>query len=195
MKEPMNRAVLEHKALIRKELRQALAAFGAQERAAASEQLCRRLAQLPVWHAARSILAFVPMATEPDIRPVLLEALGAGRELAFPRFEATAGVYELCRVGLWDELVPGRFGVMEPDAGCPIILRNQLDLILVPGIGFSINGDRLGRGKGYYDRLLSGVSGFRCGVAFDCQIVTSLPVEPHDVRLNGILTPTRWQQI
>ncbi|MBP9903534.1 MAG: 5-formyltetrahydrofolate cyclo-ligase, partial [Verrucomicrobia bacterium] len=69
---------------------------------------------------------------------------------------------------------------------------NRLDLVLVPGVAFDPRGGRLGRGQGYYDRLLAGVRGTKCGVAFDEQIVDAVPVGPLDIRLNCILTPTRW---
>ncbi|MEY2466031.1 MAG: 5-formyltetrahydrofolate cyclo-ligase, partial [Verrucomicrobiota bacterium] len=67
-----------------------------------------------------------------------------------------------------------------------------LDLILVPGVAFELHGRRLGRGKGFYDRLLADMRGTTCGVAFDEQIVAEIPVEPHDVHLDYLLTPTRW---
>jgi 5-formyltetrahydrofolate cyclo-ligase len=68
-------------------------------------------------------------------------------------------------------------------------------LILVPGVAFDLRGGRLGRGRGYYDRLLSGLQGYRCGVAFDEQIVDRVPLEPHDASLNCILTPSRWVEL
>ena len=86
----------------------------------------------------------------------------------------------------------GKFGVREPAERCAPVPLNRLDLVLVPGIAFDIRGGRLGRGQGYYDRLLSAVTGLKCGVAFDEQIVDAVPVGPLDVRLNCILTPTRW---
>jgi 5-formyltetrahydrofolate cyclo-ligase len=55
-----------------------------------------------------------------------------------------------------------------------------------------MDGRRLGRGKGYYDRLLAAVRGAKCGVAFDQQVVSEIPVEPHDILMNFTLTPTRW---
>jgi 5-formyltetrahydrofolate cyclo-ligase len=67
-------------------------------------------------------------------------------------------------------------------------------LVLVPGVAFDLRGRRLGRGKGFYDRLLADAGGLKCGVAFDEQIVTEIPVEPHDVSVDCILTPTRWIQ-
>ena len=70
---------------------------------------------------------------------------------------------------------------------------NRLDLVLVPGVAFDLNGRRLGRGKGYYDRLLAEFEGWTCGVAFDQQVVEAVPSEPHDMRLTCLVTPTRWQ--
>jgi 5-formyltetrahydrofolate cyclo-ligase len=191
----MNDPVDDPKAALRRDLRRAVAAITPEEHAEFSALICQRLRELPRWRDAATILAFCPLADEPNLEPLITEAFAAGRRLAFPRFDAITGGYEVCLARSWDELAPGRFGVLEPAACCPRLMVNQLDFALVPGIGFSLVGDRLGRGKGYYDRLLAGIPGFRCGVAFDCQLVTSLPVEPHDVRLNGILTPTRWQLI
>jgi 5-formyltetrahydrofolate cyclo-ligase len=68
----------------------------------------------------------------------------------------------------------------------------RLDLVLVPGIGFDVSGRRLGRGQGFYDRLLAGIAGTKCGVAFDQQVVGQIPAEKHDASMNFILTPTRW---
>jgi len=191
----MSNPVEDPKGLVRRELRRAVSAITREERAGFSAQLCERLRLLTPWRQAACVLVFCPLPDEPDVKPVITEAFATGRPLSFPRFDGETGAYELCQTRAWDELVPGRFGVLEPAAYCPRLMANQLDFALVPGIGFSLDGDRLGRGKGYYDRLLARIPGFKCGVAFDCQLVTRLPAERHDIRLNGILTPTRWQLI
>jgi 5-formyltetrahydrofolate cyclo-ligase len=72
---------------------------------------------------------------------------------------------------------------------------NRLDFAIVPGVAFTLEGRRVGRGKGHYDRLLSSVGGVKCGVAFDEQIVEAIPVEPHDVRMDWIVTPTRLARL
>ena len=72
---------------------------------------------------------------------------------------------------------------------------NRLDLVLVPGVAFDLQGRRLGRGRGFYDRLLADVDGIKCGIAFDEQMVNEVPAGPPDVRLNFILTPTRCVEI
>ena len=74
-------------------------------------------------------------------------------------------------------------------------MLNSLDLVLVPGLGFDAAGHRLGRGRGFYDRLLVQIAGTKCGVAFDEQMRPSIPAEQHDILLNCILTPTQWLEI
>jgi 5-formyltetrahydrofolate cyclo-ligase len=93
------------------------------------------------------------------------------------------------------DLETGAFGIREPAARCAVEPLNKLDLILVPGVAFDLTGHRLGRGKGFYDQLLTAVRGKTCGIAFDQQIVREVPVEPHDKVLNCILTPTRWIEL
>ncbi len=184
------------KAELRRKLRSEAGRFSAAERAAASLQICQRLKEQPVWKQAKAILFFSPLPDEPDIHPLLLEALAAGKAAVLPRYSAGQGHYEACQVRDLDrELQTGAFGVREPVSACPIFDLKKLDLALVPGVGFVFDGFRLGRGKGYYDRLLAETAGFKCGVAFDWQLAVDIPAEPHDIRLDGILTPTRWHEV
>jgi 5-formyltetrahydrofolate cyclo-ligase len=81
--------------------------------------------------------------------------------------------------------------VREPAASCVEIPLNKFDLVLVPGAAFDLNGSRLGRGQGFYDRLLEKVSGVKCGVAYDFQLLEKIPTEPHDAKVDFILTPSR----
>ncbi len=103
-------------------------------------------------------------------------------------------LYAACQIrDFTQDLQTGRFGIREPRDTCAKIPLNRLDLILVPGLAFDLDGRRLGRGKGYYDRLLAPYRGQACGVAFDQQIVPEVPAGSLDVRLSYILTPARWQ--
>ncbi len=186
----------EIKAALRRQLRERLQSLSAEERSEASAQIRQRLAEQPVWQKARSILFYVPTHNEPDLWSLAIEALGLGKLVALLRHAADTDSYAPCLIREPSgDLQPGRFGILEPAAHCPVFDVKQLDLVLVPGIGFTIDGGRLGRGKGYYDRLLAEVPGFKCGVAFDCQMAGEIPLEPHDVRLNCILTPTRWHLV
>lgn len=184
------------KALLRTRIRAALHSLSRAEREARAAAGRARLRRQPLWREAGAILFYAPVGDELDLWPLLLGALTEGKTVALPRFVAAASAYEAA--GVSDparDLRPGRFGIREPGPGCPAIPLNRLDLILVPGIAFDLCGHRLGRGQGFYDRLLSRVSGLKCGVAFDEQVVPALPVEPHDVRVDCILTPTRWLRL
>jgi 5-formyltetrahydrofolate cyclo-ligase len=184
------------KAGIRRQLRAKLNRMTAAEREEASARIRERLAGQSAWQQARSILFFTPAGHEPDLWPLAIEAQRRGQLVALLRYAPATDAYLPCLIhDLAHDLQAGRFGILEPAAHCPIFDAKQLDLALVPGIGFTPAGGRLGRGKGYFDRLLAQVPGFKCGVAFDCQLVADLPLEPHDVRLNCILTPTRWHLV
>ena len=186
----------EAKALLRRQLQEKLKRLGPEERAVASREIRRRLIEQPIWQAAQSLLLYAPTADEPDIWPLVDDALAQGRQVMLPRYLPAAGLYVACRLRQpARDLAPGQFGILEPTAECPRFDVKRLDLAVVPGIGFSRNGGRLGRGKGYYDRLLTEVAGFKCGVGFDCQVAAEFPLEPHDVRLNCILTPACWHWV
>jgi 5-formyltetrahydrofolate cyclo-ligase len=192
----MNQEEEVEKVELRSLIRGRLKAMSALELADGSVAICNRLREQPVWSQAQVVLAYVPMTQEPDIWPLVVEAIKSGRQVALLRHAHDGDNYVPCMVRDFDrDLCPGKFGIMEPAPHCPIADLMRLDFVLVPGIGFTFNGGRLGRGKGYYDRVLAGVPALKCGVAFDCQIVEEIPLAPHDVRLNCILTPTRWQMV
>ncbi len=139
------------------------------------------------------VLFYAPLPEELDVWQLATKTLAAGKMVALPRFDSAKGTYVACRIqNLTSDLESGRFGIREPKANCPKLALNELDLVLVPGVAFDLQGRRLGRGKGYYDRLLATMRGVTCGIAFDQQILSEIPVEPHDLIVNCILTPTRW---
>jgi 5-formyltetrahydrofolate cyclo-ligase len=141
------------------------------------------------------VLFYAPLPGELDLWPLAADALAGGKTVALPRFVPARRSYIACQVqDLERDLEPGHFGIREPGARCPPILLNGLDLLLVPGVAFDLHGRRLGRGKGFYDQLLAGVRGLKCGVAFEQQLVDAVPAGRNDVCMNCILTPTRWVQ-
>ena len=189
----MNTDILRSKEALRKQQYAANKSISSAERTAAAELIRARFKDLEVWHNSRSILFYAPLPDEPDIWPLLADAEAAGKAIMLPRYSANDHAYFAGQVvNLNKDLHAARFGIREPVADCPAFPLNQLDLILVPGVVWSGTGYRIGRGQGHYDRLLAAVSGVKLGVAFDWQFTDAIPVQPHDIRLNCILTPTRW---
>ncbi len=156
-----------------------------------SALLRERVRRSPAWTEAATVLLFVPRPDEPDVWPLIADALSEGRQVGLPSFDPLTGVYGARRVrDPAADLVPGRYGLEEPQGGCPPIPLAGLDLVLVPGLAFTTDGGRLGRGGGFYDRLLAATGAVRMGAGLDEQIVPWLPLEPHDVDLDYILTPS-----
>lgn len=177
---------------LRVKIRAAVKNLPPDKRKSDSEKICARLNAQPFFQTARSILFFASLPEEPDLWPLLNETLAGKKMIALPCFDADAEVYQPRRVmDLHVEILSGKFGIREPVEDCMAIPPDDLDVVLVPGVAFGLDGHRLGRGKGYYDRLLQNFSGTKAGIAFDEQIVDVVPSEPNDVRMTTVLTPTR----
>jgi len=174
-------------------MRARLKTFTPAQRTSASEQLSRRLESQPAWRQAAILLCYHALPTEPDISGLMHDALAQGKTVALPQFDAQSNCYRAAQVRDWNaDLGTGRFGIPEPAAHCPSVPLNQLDFVLVPGVAFDLRGRRLGRGGGFYDRLLGEVHALKCGVGFDEQLQLEIPVESHDILLDCIVTPSRW---
>ncbi|HXE42892.1 MAG TPA: 5-formyltetrahydrofolate cyclo-ligase [Candidatus Baltobacteraceae bacterium] len=163
-------------------------------RIAESIELCARLeAQL---RSAHTILFFAPMQDELDVWLLMQKFLEAKKICALPFFNSSTQHYSARRVcDLENDVAVGKFNIREPNSDCEEMALDRFDLVLVPGLAFDENGDRLGRGHGFYDRILANASGVKCGVAYDFQLVENIPVEPHDAKVNFIVTPKRCAKV
>jgi len=191
-----NHGLDKQKAGLRSRIRARLDKISAARRAAASLKLCARLEEQSFFQTAATILFFAPLPDEADVWPLLPEALAAGKIVALPQFDAATQNYVVRRVQNFpDEIVPGQFRVREPKPDCAIIPLEKFDLVLVPGVAFDLRGNRLGRGRGFYDRLLQKVRGLKIGIAFDEQVVKEVPAGKPDVPVNFILTSERCSAV
>lgn len=183
------------KADLRSRMRTLLKGLDPGRRITDSECIARRIQALACWRRARVVLLYAPLPDEPELGSLIHDALATGRQVALPVFLPDRGVYGIR--GILDpgeDLMIGRHGVREPGPKCPELAPEAVDLAVVPGLAFTPDGWRLGRGGGYYDRLLAALGAVRCGVARDEQMLDRLPVETHDVRLDVVVTPsaTHW---
>jgi 5-formyltetrahydrofolate cyclo-ligase len=175
---------------LRREVRARLKTMSPELQRRDSARACEVFLAQEAYRRAKTLLLYVPLPGEADVRWVMDRAVRDGKAVALPRFVPETGAYGAFLVG--DEpLAPGPFGVLEPGAGRPVAV-NRLDLIMAPGLGFDARGRRLGRGKGFYDRLLSGAAGLKCGLCFEEQLLAEIPAEPHDVGVHCLATPSRW---
>lgn len=116
-------------------------------------------------------------------------ARGAGKTVAFPRCEAGGKLSLWVPAGL-EDLEIGRYGIWEPaPARCKPLQPGQVEFAIVPGLAFDAAGRRLGRGVGYYDRLLKGMRATKVGFAFSCQLLPAVPVWGQDVGMDALALP------
>jgi 5-formyltetrahydrofolate cyclo-ligase len=182
--------VAEEKAALRGTMRERLRSVRSEDWAAAAAAVDAWIGSLPEWKAAEWVGAYAAMPGELDVDRLVARVMKEGRRLAMPGWDADRGGYGFREVvDPVRDLVVGRFGIQEPAKGCAWVDVGRLDFVLVPGIAFDVLGGRLGRGKGFYDRLLAGTVGVTCGVGADVQCVASVPMEPHDVRMNLVTVP------
>lgn len=163
-----------------------------------SEMALATLVELPDYRAAQTVLWYLDCRSELRTRYAIPAALTAGQRIIVPYCTVDdAGANKL---GLWwlqsmDELVVGKWKILEPPRerwGEPgkEVTPEELDLVMVPGVGFSRSGGRMGNGQGYYDRLLERVRP-DCrliGLCYECQLFDELIVGPHDVFMDKVVT-------
>lgn len=151
------------------------------DRTLRSVQLWARVAELPEYERARTVMAFASMPSEPDTDGLFARLARDGKVLVLPRIVGDrlepALVGEGTTVATW--------GIHEPTG--PAVDPASIDLVIVPGVAFTERGGRLGHGKAYYDRFLPGTRAFTVGACFHEQLVDDLPLEPHDVVLDRVI--------
>lgn len=178
----------ENKSAVRRRMLDTLRALSRERRDVLSASLRRALSTFRPLRDARTIVAFAPVSTEPMVDPLLDAWRAEGRRILLPRTLDEPGTMELVELeGPMCALASGPLGIRTP-TGSSSRLR-EVDAILVPGVAFDPRGGRLGRGGGYYDRLLAELGAvMTIGVAFGCQIERELPREPHDRKVRYVAT-------
>ncbi len=172
------------KSELRAALRREVAALTEQYRAAAARSIAAAIEVSARFATARTVAAFVPLADEVPLREALAGWCSA-RRVVVPRVEGDTMRFFEYRP---EALHRGAFGIDEP-VGTDECRPSEIDVMIVPGIAFTPNGGRMGRGRGYYDRYLSQPEAariHRIGVCFRCQLRRELPLEPHDIAMDEV---------
>lgn len=180
------------KSVVRAQARELVARLTVDARERASIEICRRVTLL-LSGTSGVVAAFWPLDSEPDIRGAIRPLAAEGR-LAIPRFDEAAKSIELALVRDTErELVADRRRVFQPGASCPRVEVGEARILLVPGLAFDGRGNRLGRGGGFYDRLLAPLRDLAVGprvvgVCFACQRLGAVPVDEHDCPVDMLVS-------
>jgi len=162
---------------------------GAEERNRQSAAICTHVLASGLYRQCDALCGYVPMTREADVTPILMDALRSGRTLLLPRVEEE-GRMTLRLVGSLEELIPGAYGIPEPSPEAPVACLTEETLLLVPLEGLDRGGVRLGKGGGYYDRLMADCRCPHLGILQSWQWAERVPCEPWDIRLAFAADPS-----
>ena len=149
----------------------------------------RRLLGMDIYGQARCISSYISVKNEVDTHGLIQATLEGGKCIGVP-LTGKGGQMRHCRIASLSELKPAAFGLLEPSPEAEEIQAEAFDLILVPGLAFDREGNRIGFGAGYYDRFLARTNAPKVGLAYDSQILHHLPSDPHDIRMDFLVTET-----
>jgi len=161
-------------------------------RAQKAAQATAKLLELPAFAGASTVAAYASFGKEFDTHVFLAAVLARGKNLLLPRIVRERKELAFYHITDLDHsLLPGPWGIREPDpAQCADANVDQIDFMLVPGVAFTRRGERLGYGGGFYDAAISRTRAdiIKVAAAFAVQIVNELPLEPHDRRVDLVVT-------
>jgi 5-formyltetrahydrofolate cyclo-ligase len=176
----------QEKAALRLRLKAARASLPPEARRAASQRIMGHLLALPEVAAAGRLFIYLSAGPEVETHDLVRQLLAEGRLVLVPRI-TRARRMEAVPLTSFAGLAPGQLGILTPTEGEDH--PGPVDVAVIPGLGFSWHGERLGFGAGYYDRWLAGhVVGLKVAVAFACQILPDLPTDATDVPMDALLT-------
>jgi 5-formyltetrahydrofolate cyclo-ligase len=179
--------IQEEKERIRQQLLKKRRAILYEDRARANDAIFHHVMSHPVVTQSQVICSYVSLAEEVDTTIVIDALITGGKTVVVPKVQPDMqlGLFAIESIRA---LSRGAVGILEPHKTDVRIDKKAVDCFFIPGIGFDRQGNRLGWGKGYYDRLLSGISAPKIGLAFACQILPRVPHESYDIVMTEIVT-------
>lgn len=150
-----------------------------------SVDIGKRLEMTPFFQQASCIAIYHALPDEVETEQ-LLERWYERKKLLLPVVKGDNLQFQQYRGK--DYLQQGTFHIWEPSEACPIVNPEEIELVIVPGVAFDRQHNRLGRGKGFYDRLLARIQAFKTGICFDFQLKEQIPAEPFDEKMDWIVT-------
>jgi 5-formyltetrahydrofolate cyclo-ligase len=186
----------------KKKLREAVLSrrdgLSAEARATAAIAVEKRFFALDAYYHAHAVMAYMSFGTELDTAAIVDALFWSGKTVVLPRVDRASKSLKLHRVESRKDLIAGVWDILEPRADLPTVAIDMVDLVLMPGVAFDLQGHRLGYGAGFYDRLLAGTAErpvpkpLRVAATLDCQVVDAVPAGPNDQSIHILITETRF---
>lgn len=153
-----------------------------------SKEIQIKIFSLPEYIEADTIMFYISYDNEVYTHSMIKDCLKQGKIIVVPKVDNKDIIPSI--LTSWSELGIGSYNILEPKQIKPIE-KEDIDIIIVPGIGFDIHGYRIGHGKGYYDRFLKTLNILKIGLAFEFQILQDIPHDEYDIKMDKIITEER----
>jgi len=164
--------------------------FELTKKAKANTLIFSRIHTMQIVRESNVLCLYVSKSDEPDTK-VLLQEFLTKRDKTVVLPKIVEGSLLLYKVSTMQDLKNGKYNILEPKASCSQTEAKNVDLFIIPGLAFGLDGSRLGRGKGYYDRLLQRASATTIALAYDFQVLPTIPHDANDRKVDIIVTPTK----
>ena len=160
-------------------------------------KIFNELISTDLYKKAKSIFIYLSFGTEIDTNKIINNALQDKKEVYIPKIYKTDKSMKAIRLSSFEDLKENSMGILEPIDDSNFIEKENIDLIIVPGVVFDLNGNRIGYGGGYYDRYLESIKDVKNKVvlAYDLQIIDSIEPETHDITFDYIITNTKFKKV
>jgi len=183
--------IIQTKSQLRTQLKKKRLGLTPDQVANFSKHILTQLTKTKEYRKAKNILLYHPIQNEVDTISLLSPT--TKKTFCLPRICGKTNHLHIHKITNSHELKTGRFNIQEPHSKHPVIARKNIDLIITPGLAFDSQGNRIGYGKGYFDRLFKNLStkAFKIALAYDFQIIENVPAEKHDQKVDLIITEKR----
>ena len=155
-----------------------------------SKKACKHFLESDLYKNADTLMLYMPLGKETDTTDIIKRAFADGKRVAFPVTDEASAQITPCYATVDAEFSKGGFSVKEPDVKV-VANAKDLDVIIVPGIAFDVQGNRIGFGKGCYDKLLVKTNALKVGFCYDLQICDNIPADEFDIKMDYIITEKR----
>ena len=175
----------------RRKLREITRSLTPEYKTESAESIVRQCIESEEYKNAHSIFVFISMDGEPDTTKLIEQAFADGKEVYVPRC-LSEGIMEAIRIDSFDKLKPGRYGILEPDESIKATEVEVFDgedaLAIVPCVGATADGKRMGHGAGYYDRFLEGRKMKTVMIVYKRQMLEAIPCDEHDIIMDKVIS-------
>ena len=151
-----------------------------------------KLKESEYYKKSKNIFIYLGFGSEIDTMSYIQEFINEGKHIFIPRTDIKTKKMEAVEITSLEGLKENKYGILEPDDSKEEFCKNNLDLIILPGVAFDLVGKRIGYGGGYYDRYLENIDKkiIKVALIYDFQLLENVPAEEHDIKADYIITET-----